>query len=73
MEHPPLEANLTVAEVLAHWPQTIPVFIHHRMACVGCVIAPFETLAEVSLIYHLNLDCFLQELHQTIETKTDRP
>jgi hybrid cluster-associated redox disulfide protein len=69
MEHPPLEVNLTVAEVLAQWPQTIPVFIHHRMACVGCAMAPFESLAEVATIYRLDLDGFLRELLQTIETK----
>lgn len=73
MEHPELEVNLTVAEVLARWPQTIPVFIHHRMACVGCVMAPFETLTEVALVYHLDLDCFLRELQQATETKTDNP
>lgn len=67
MEHPQLEADLTVAEILARWPQTIPVFAHHRMACVGCAIAPFETLAEVAAIYRLNLDHFLKELQQVIE------
>ena len=66
MEHQQLEADLTVAEVLARWPQTIPVFIHHRMACVGCTIAHFETLTEVADIYRLELDAFLQELRQTI-------
>jgi hybrid cluster-associated redox disulfide protein len=69
MEHPPLEASLTVAEILAQWPQVIPVFIHHRMACVGCVMAPFETLAEAAIIYHLDLDSFLRELRQTIEAE----
>ncbi len=69
MEHPPLEASLTVAEVLAQWPQTIPVFIHHRMACVGCAMAPFESLAEVAVIYHLDVDGFLRELRQIIKAK----
>jgi hybrid cluster-associated redox disulfide protein len=67
MEQPQLEAGLTVAEVLAHWPQTIPVFLRHRMACVGCAITPFETLAEVAKIYKLDLGCFLSELEQIID------
>lgn len=66
MEQPKLEADLIVADVLARWPQTISVFMRHRMACVGCPIAPFETLAEVAAIYDLNLDCFLDELEQVI-------
>ena len=72
MEQPKLEADLIVADVLAHWPQTIPVFLRRRMACVGCPIAPFETLAEVAVIYGLNLDHFLNELARTIQESKER-
>jgi hybrid cluster-associated redox disulfide protein len=67
MEQPQLEPDLTVAEVLTRWPQAIPVFLRHRMACVGCAINPFETLAEVTKIYKLDLDCFISELEQIID------
>lgn len=66
MEDPQLLADLTVAEVMDCWPQTIPVFFRYRMACIGCPIAPFETVAEVAAIYGLNLKRFLSELEQTI-------
>jgi hybrid cluster-associated redox disulfide protein len=66
MEHAHLKADLTVAEVMHRWPQTIPIFLRYRMACVGCPIASFETLAEVAEIYSLELDCFVNELQQTI-------
>jgi acetoin utilization protein AcuB len=36
------------------------------MACIGCPIGPFETLAEVAEIYGIELDCFTKELQQTI-------
>lgn len=61
MEHP-LTRNLTVAETLERWPQTATVFLRRRMACVGCAIAPFETLDEVSEIYQVNPNQFLHEL-----------
>ncbi len=61
MAHP-LTYDLTVAEILQRWPQTAQVFLRHRMACVGCAIAPFETLTEVSEIYQVNTEKFLQEL-----------
>lgn len=67
MKQPQLEPGLTVAEVLARWPQTIPVFLRHRMACVGCAITPFETLAEVAAIYDLELSHFLSDLEQIID------
>lgn len=68
MEHPLLTSNLTVAEVLARWPQTAPVFLRHRMACVGCPMAPFETLTDVAAIYGLHLSHFLAELQRIIQS-----
>jgi hybrid cluster-associated redox disulfide protein len=67
MKQPQLEATLSVAEVLARWPQTIPVFVHHRMACIGCAMASFESLAEVAEIYDLDLREFLGDLDQCVD------
>lgn len=59
--------ELTLAELLARWPQAIPVFLRHQMACVGCTMAPFETLSDVTAIYGIPLPHFLYELQQAIE------
>ena len=67
MEPPQLLADLTVAEVMGHWPQTVPCFFRYRTACVGCPIAPFETLAEVAAVYGLDLGRLLNELKQVLE------
>ena len=58
---------MIVADVLKHWPQTISVFQKYKMGCVGCVMAPFETLAEVAVIYHLSLLDFLEDLRIAIQ------
>jgi hybrid cluster-associated redox disulfide protein len=57
-----IESSLTVTELLAACPQAIPVFLSHRMACVGCSMAAFETLGEAARIYGIRLDEFLSEL-----------
>ena len=61
-----IQAELTVAETLDCWPQTIPVFLGRRMACVGCTMTPFETLADVATIYGLDLSLFLYDLRQAV-------
>ena len=71
MEHLQLTADLTVAEVMNRWPETIPIFFRYRMACVGCPIASFETLAEVAAIYSLDLEFLMNELRQIIQIKED--
>ncbi len=72
MEPQTISSNLTTAEVMLRWPATIPVFIRRCMACVGCPIAQFETLAEIAAIYGLHLDSFIRELQQMIEA-TNKP
>jgi hybrid cluster-associated redox disulfide protein len=54
--------DLTVAETLARWPATIAVFMQHGTACVGCVMAPFETVDEIAAIYRLDRAQLLADL-----------
>lgn len=61
-----LSADLIVSDVLDRWPQTIPVFNRRHMACVGCSMGPFETLADVAAIYAIDLNLFLAELEAAI-------
>ena len=63
-------AEMTVEEILNRWPATVPVFMRHRMACVGCDLAGLETLAEAVSIYGLNLAFFMDELHQAVKSTT---
>jgi len=58
--------SLTVADIMDRWPQCVPVFLAHKLDCVGCPMAPFETLAEVIEIYQLPQDTFLDVLTRAI-------
>jgi hybrid cluster-associated redox disulfide protein len=46
-----LTASMTVADVLLKRPLVARILVNHHMHCVGCAIAPFETLAEACEIY----------------------
>jgi hybrid cluster-associated redox disulfide protein len=46
-------ASLTVAEVLDRWPGAARVFLRQGMACVGCDMARFDTVAEAAQAYDL--------------------
>lgn len=56
--------QLTVAEVLERWPATAAVFGHRRMACLGCAMAPFDTIGEAAAAYGIELNRFLAELRR---------
>jgi hybrid cluster-associated redox disulfide protein len=68
MENKILSLDCTVADLLRDWPETIPVFIGYRLSCVGCEMAPFDTLADVIKIYQLQADLFLKDLEKAITT-----
>ena len=50
-----LTASTTVADVLLRRPLAARILVNHRMHCVGCAIAPFETLEEACEIYGISL------------------
>ena len=57
----------TVGAVMRRWPGTIAVFLHHRMACVGCPMARFDTVAEAATEYAVPLARLLDELEAAAE------
>jgi hybrid cluster-associated redox disulfide protein len=60
------DPDLTIARLVACWPQTVPVFIRHRMTCAGCVISPFHTVEDACAAYGLNQEPFMAELRRAI-------
>ena len=59
--------DMTVAEVLEAWPQSVEVFQSLKTACVGCVMAPFDTLVDVARIYELEPETIMAALHQAVQ------
>ena len=51
-----------VEEIMGRWPATARVFIRRRMACVGCIMAPFQTLAAAARAYHVAEGELLSEI-----------
>jgi len=64
----PINPDVSVDVFLTDHPQAANVFVAHAMACVGCPLGDFHTLAEAAAIYHLDLHTFLREIQQEIGT-----
>lgn len=56
------DPDLPLADLMTQWPQTIPVFVRHKMLCVGCLISPFHTVTDACEEYGLDEQVFLTEL-----------
>jgi len=47
------------------------VLLDHGMHCVGCAIAPFETLAEICVIYGVSIEQLIAELRAPCAEKKE--
>jgi len=56
------DPDLPLEDLMNEWPQTIPVFLRHKMLCVGCLVNPFHTVMDACAEYGLDLDEFYAEL-----------
>ncbi len=57
-----IQRETSISDLLRDYPQAIPVFLKHRMACVGCSMSAFETIESAASIYGLAPDAFLDEV-----------
>ncbi len=63
----------TIAIVLERWPYTAEVFKRLGMAdCLGCAMAPFESVAEASATFGLDAQLVLSELRQAVMQEEPR-
>jgi len=62
-----ITADCLVCQVVERHPQTILVFAHHGLQCVGCYIAPFHTIADSAREHAIALDPLLGDLNQAIQ------
>lgn len=56
------DPDLPLEVLMAEWPDTIAVFLRHKMLCVGCLVNPFHTVLDACREYDLDVDIFYAEL-----------
>lgn len=61
----------TIAELLDACPMAARILVDHRMHCVGCDIAAFETIGEACVNYGVAVDDLLTEIHRAMAARED--
>jgi hybrid cluster-associated redox disulfide protein len=60
------DPDLPLNTIMSLWPETIAVFLRHKMLCVGCVVTPFHTVIDACLEHDLDENKFRSELRLAI-------
>jgi len=66
------DPDLPLSDLMETWPETIPVFLRHRMLCVGCLVGPFHTVMDACAEYRLDEADFHDELRAAVRTGRSR-
>jgi hybrid cluster-associated redox disulfide protein len=57
------DPDMPLDMVMSIWPDTVVVFLRHKMLCVGCMVNPFHTVIDACREYGLDEKMFRAELH----------
>ena len=60
------DPELPLSELFRSCPGVAPVFWRHRVACVGCPIAPFHTVLDTCAEYRLDEAAFRAALEAAL-------
>lgn len=61
--------SMPVDDIMNRWPDTIRVFLDHRMSCVGCPVGRLHTLSDAAREYELTLSILESEMTRAINDK----
>ena len=67
-----ISKDMTLGDVVAKFPETIPIMLKFDMHCAGCHVAAFETLEQGAKGHQMDEKTFkkmLAEMNKAIEKK----
>lgn len=59
--------DMTFAEVIKKYPETIDVFLKHGLHCIGCPIGAMETIEQGAKAHRIDVEKLLEELNEVIK------
>ena len=61
--------DMLIGEVIGRYPETREVFENNGFACIGCVIADFETIEEGAEAHEMDVEGLIKDLNEAIKNK----
>jgi len=62
-----IEKEMKISEIVEKYPQTLSWLLEKGLHCIGCPMAPEETLEEAAKIHGFDLMKLLEELNDLIK------
>jgi len=59
--------DMSIAEVIRKYPETIEVFFNYDLHCVGCAASEFDTIESGAMVHGINVEYLLFDLNKIIK------
>jgi hybrid cluster-associated redox disulfide protein len=59
--------DMGITEIVSKYPQTVDVFMHYGMGCIGCMAARFENLEQGAQAHGIDVDAMVKDLNKAIK------
>lgn len=59
--------DMSIAEVVRKYPQTIEVFFNYELHCIGCAAADFDTVESGARVHGVNVEHLLFDLNKMVK------
>ena len=63
--------DMTFAEVISKYRDSVPIFLKHGLACVGCPFAAQETIEQGAKGHGIDVEDLLKDLNDNLKGKKD--
>ena len=61
-----INKNMSIDEVVKKYPETISIFEHHGLGCVGCQAALFENIEQGAEVHGISVDTLVEDLNKAV-------
>lgn len=63
--------DMSISEVVAKYPQTVPVFMSYGMGCLGCSAARFENIEQGARAHGIDVEKLIQDINKVVGGGSD--
>ncbi len=61
--------DMTIQEIVARYPESIPVFERYGLGCIVCLAAEFEDLEAAAIVHSIKVSDLLRDLNEIATSK----
>lgn len=63
--------EMTIAEVVETYPETVEVFMRYGLGCLGCAIARMENIEQGAAVHGIDIDTLVADLNKATGSKEE--